>query len=233
MISIVHRIGAAAAFSLPLLLLIPRADATPGICAFVYADANANGQLDQGEQWLSDWEICVTSPDGAVDCRQTGADGSACWFMIPQGTYRVCESLQDGWMNTTPLCVERYIRNEVAQFLFGNRQGGGPDRIQTPADAGQEESAPRFVLEQNAPNPVGPSTTIRFSLREAGEVRLSILDAAGRVVRELAGGQLAAGAHTVEWNGSDSGGDRVACGVYFYRLAGGGRVETRRLIILP
>jgi hypothetical protein len=230
MISIMRRLGVAAAL---WVALVPGAEATPGICAFVFSDANGNGQQDQGEGFIPDWEVCVTDSNGREDCRWTSADGAACWFLLPEGDYMVCEGVRGGWYNTTPICVERNIGHEVAQVFFGNREGAGPDRVQLPAEVDQDGPEAALVLAQNAPNPVGPATTIRFSLPEAGVTLLSIVDVGGRVVREIAGGELAAGTHGFEWNGTDERGERLAGGVYFYRLAVGGRVETKRMLLLP
>ena len=41
------------------------------------------------------------------------------------------------------------------------------------------------------------------------------------------------GMHRLEWNGRASDGSRAPSGVYFLRVASGGRSETRRLIVLP
>jgi hypothetical protein len=87
-------------------------------------------------------------------------------------------------------------------------------------------------LEQNQPNPFRPETTIRFALPEAGDARLAVYDVTGRAVRELANGPRAAGRHTVTWDGQDRDGNRVAAGVYFYRLTAGGEVLTRKMTVL-
>ena len=76
----------------------------------------------------------------------------------------------------------------------------------------------RFALQQNAPNPFNPATTIRFSLAESGNARLAVYDISGRIVRTLVVGQLSAGEHDVVWDGADAAGRPVASGVYVYRL---------------
>jgi hypothetical protein len=87
-------------------------------------------------------------------------------------------------------------------------------------------------LEQNQPNPFRPETTIRFALPAAGDARLAVYDVTGRAVTELARGPRPAGRHTVTWNGRDHDGNRVAAGVYFYRLTAGGDVLTRKMTVL-
>jgi hypothetical protein len=94
-----------------------------------------------------------------------------------------------------------------------------------PGDAG-------VVLHQNVPNPFNPSTSIGFTLRDAGDVTLAVFDAAGRRVVTLLDGPAEAGTSRIEWNGVDGKGERVSSGVYFYRLSAGGRMFTRKLVML-
>jgi hypothetical protein len=94
------------------------------------------------------------------------------------------------------------------------------------------DAAAPFELAQNAPNPFNPVTTIPFELARAGRVTLDVYDVAGRRVRSLADGDLAAGLHQRSWDGRDDAGRAVASGVYFYRLKAAGRSETRRMLLL-
>jgi subtilisin family serine protease len=90
----------------------------------------------------------------------------------------------------------------------------------------------RFGLAQNQPNPFNPSTTIGFSLGEGGQVSLLVFDVSGRLVRTLANGPLAAGAHAVSWDGRDDHGQAAPSGIYLYRLTANGETTTRRMTML-
>ncbi|MEZ4647532.1 MAG: FlgD immunoglobulin-like domain containing protein [Candidatus Eisenbacteria bacterium] len=68
------------------------------------------------------------------------------------------------------------------------------------------------------PNPFSPSTEIRFALASADHVSLVLVDAAGRKVRTLVSGVLAAGPHGVSWDGNDDAGIAAPAGVYFARM---------------
>jgi hypothetical protein len=88
------------------------------------------------------------------------------------------------------------------------------------------------LLEQNAPNPFRPATTIAYTVPRGGVVRLDVFDVTGRLVRELVGRAQTAGRHRVVWDGRDMAGRRAGSGVYFYRLATGDVSETRRMVRL-
>ena len=69
------------------------------------------------------------------------------------------------------------------------------------------------------PNPV--SDEVRFQVFVPGfgssvDGTVSVLDAAGRLVRSIRYEGLSRGTHVLEWNGESSDGGRVPTGVYFY-----------------
>ena len=90
----------------------------------------------------------------------------------------------------------------------------------------------KATLEQNVPNPFNPETTIGYTLDAPVRAVIDIYDAAGAVVARLDQGIEPAGAHTVTWNGRDHGGNRVASGVYFYRLEGVPAIGARKMVLL-
>jgi FlgD Ig-like domain len=103
----------------------------------------------------------------------------------------------------------------------------------SPADVNQGDlEGPLFSLDQNWPNPFSPRTTIRFSLASESQIDLNVYDACGRCIRNLYQGVLPAGRHSVLWHGYLDNGTRVESGVYYYRMAVDGRVESRKMTIL-
>lgn len=88
------------------------------------------------------------------------------------------------------------------------------------------------VLYQNHPNPFNPVTTISFVLPERLHANLSIFDLNGALVRTLFDGILSKGLKEVTWNGTGAHGNKVSSGVYFYRLRVGGKILTRKMVIL-
>jgi hypothetical protein len=82
-------------------------------------------------------------------------------------------------------------------------------------------------LGQNYPNPFNPSTTIKFELPRASEVRLSVFDILGREVSVLVNERRDAGVHEVKFDGTG-----LASGAYFYRLQVGDFVQARKLMLV-
>jgi FlgD Ig-like domain len=93
-----------------------------------------------------------------------------------------------------------------------------------------EMPASSLVLSPNFPNPFNPRTTLNFSLERDANVKLSIHDAAGRLVKTLVSEQKSAGDHQAVWNGRDDRGYSVAAGVYLVRVATDkGEVKTQKI----
>ncbi len=90
----------------------------------------------------------------------------------------------------------------------------------------------RFVLYQNVPNPFNPSTVIPYEIPEVGgKVTIRIYDVTGRLIRTLVDRVEHSGRKSVEWDGRDAQGVRVASGVYFYRLEAPGYVKTLKMVL--
>ncbi len=83
------------------------------------------------------------------------------------------------------------------------------------------------------PNPFSQSTTLRFELSSAQPVALTVFDASGRLVRQLARGEYSMGVHGAEWDGRNDVGVNVGSGVYFLRLESNGHTaDTKRVVLV-
>ena len=93
------------------------------------------------------------------------------------------------------------------------------------------------LLLQNYPNPFNPETWIPYQLSEDTSVSVSIYDTTGQLVRTLSLGFQSAGfynsrARAAYWDGRNAVGERVASGVYFYKLETLAFQQTKRMLIL-
>jgi hypothetical protein len=82
------------------------------------------------------------------------------------------------------------------------------------------------------PNPFRERTELRFAVAEGRAVRLAVVDVAGRVVRTLVDGEAPAGSNRVVWDGRSDEGERLASGVYFFRLDAGMQSRTLKATLL-
>ena len=93
------------------------------------------------------------------------------------------------------------------------------------------------VLLANYPNPFNPETWIPYHLADASNVRITIYDTRGVVVRRLDLGHQREGYYTSRsraayWDGRNHVGERVASGIYFYQLEADDISRLRKMVIL-
>jgi hypothetical protein len=84
-----------------------------------------------------------------------------------------------------------------------------------------------YSLSQNYPNPFNPITNVKFSILNAGEVKLVVYDIMGREVQTLVNESLQAGTYETTFDGSS-----LNSGVYFYKLVTEGFTETKRMTLI-
>ena len=93
------------------------------------------------------------------------------------------------------------------------------------------------LLLPNYPNPFNPETWIPYQLATSGDVKITIYDARGIVVRRLELGYRQAGyythrSHAAYWDGCNGLGEHVASGLYFYHLEAEGVSLLRKMVTL-
>lgn len=84
-----------------------------------------------------------------------------------------------------------------------------------------------FSLSQNYPNPFNPVTTIKYSIKDAGQVTLRVVNVIGEVVAELENSYKAAGRYEVKFDGA-----RLASGVYYCQIRSGAFSQMNKMVLL-
>ena len=87
-------------------------------------------------------------------------------------------------------------------------------------------------LGNNYPNPFNPETTISYSMKEAGDVRIDIYNLKGQRVKTLVNEFANEGAHQIVWNGQDDSNNSCASGLYFYKMTSGSYSKTNKMILM-
>jgi photosystem II stability/assembly factor-like uncharacterized protein len=90
----------------------------------------------------------------------------------------------------------------------------------------------QFGLSQNYPNPFNPSTVIQYQLAQDSHVGLTIYDILGQKIKTLVSGMQQAGYYNITWDGTNNSGNKVASGIYIYRLQAGNFTKTLKMNLL-
>ncbi|MBD3371021.1 T9SS type A sorting domain-containing protein [Candidatus Fermentibacteria bacterium] len=148
------------------------------------------------------------------------------------------EGLLSFWAEGPQGAVFRF-ENEGWTELDGYYQSG---RIFAPIDRGgiyalgdgpgaSSPSVPgELLLGGSYPNPFSTNAAIRFSVPRAGNVKLTVYDLSGRLVRTLVDGDMSAASHSIVWDGCDQSGNELGAGVYFCRLETSEGTLTQKLL---
>jgi len=96
----------------------------------------------------------------------------------------------------------------------------------------ENEMPQHFELCQNYPNPFNFSTSIKYQLPEASDVKLEIYNLLGQRIRTLVDQSQPPGSYLIRWDGADDFNQPVGSGVCLYQLKTKNSIKTNKLIIL-
>jgi photosystem II stability/assembly factor-like uncharacterized protein len=146
-------------------------------------------------------------------------NGGNSWYIFtgPAGGYLRSLNFRTGTNDTG------FAAGNSGQILF-TMNGGGSF---TGMGNNQSEIPHGFSLSQNYPNPFNPSTTIKYTLPESGNVSFKVFDIAGKLVTEIVNGNLQAGLHEINFNASN-----LSSGAYFYRIETKGFTDIKKMVLV-
>jgi hypothetical protein len=84
-----------------------------------------------------------------------------------------------------------------------------------------------FYLVQNYPNPFKDKTTIKYCVAYRTNVKLTVYDPEGEVLKILVDEEKKPGTYEMEFYAAN-----LPAGVYFYQLRADAYVETKKMILL-
>lgn len=215
-------------------------DGTTTLVSPVYDISGAGSAILKYDRWFSN--DLAANPGEDVWAVDVSNDGGASWTNVESTT--VAET---AWRTIGVDLVALFgapaqvrLRFTVGDLLNPSLVEAAVDDVRILAAFGAAveavappPSAPGLSLAQNRPNPGGPGTEIGYALPGPSRVRLIIYDVRGRAVRDLVSGDRPAGPGVARWDGRDAAGQRVAPGVYFYRLATPAGSLTRKMTVAP
>jgi subtilisin family serine protease len=159
------------------------------------------------------------------------AEGPDDWTIEADGT--TCRvGRWSGYSYIPHLGDERHVTGVVGALADLRKIQPRDDDDIEPVTGVPQDCVTGVSLSQNLPNPFGGWTGIAYSLPDDADVLLEVYNVAGKRVRTLVDGRQPAGTWSVAWDGTDEEGRRVSNGIYFYRLASGGRTVAKRMVLL-
>jgi len=85
----------------------------------------------------------------------------------------------------------------------------------------------QYELSQNYPNPFNPSTTIKYQIPKAGNVKLTVFNLLGEVVSVLVDKYEEAGVYSLNLNAS-----ALKSGIYFYKLESAKFIQVKKMSLI-
>ncbi|MEL6970841.1 MAG: T9SS type A sorting domain-containing protein [Bacteroidota bacterium] len=135
------------------------------------------------------------------------------------------ESFQTGLHPAT--MIFDLVISPIDRKLRAATHGSGAyqrDLLENPLDATvPNETVQAFRLY---PNPARAQTTVSFTLKDAQDVRLRLLDNSGRLLEEQPAVNYPAGTHQVDWSCAN-----LAAGTYFVQLRSETATQTQQLVV--
>lgn len=125
------------------------------------------------------------------------------------------------------------VRSKTSDGAVSEYSYKGEFNTGSVTSVGKDEELPsEFNLAQNFPNPFNPTTKISYTLPSNSFVSLKIYDMLGREVKTLLNQDMNAGVYSVDWNGVDNFGNKVASGTYIYRIVAGNFTLSKKMVLL-
>jgi len=181
--------------------------------------SNANGDpCDMGfnifqDPLFEDAQFHLASSSPCIEAGKDSIEVSDVWYYAPD---------HDLIGNPRPMPVE--ARPDM---------GAWETDYHTSIDSDREVSIPAsYKLSQNYPNPFNPMTTIDYSVVTRSQVTISIYSILGREINTILNEEKSAGNYSIQWNGEDSEGNRVASGIYFYQIKAGDFINSKKMLML-
>ncbi len=142
-------------------------------------------------------------------------------LIVPTGYHDLTVSAQGYQSQTMTQVLVEFGQTTTVNFVLDATSTDDPD-IPVVATA----------LNGNYPNPFNPETTISYSVKEAGRVRLEIYNIKGQLVRTLVDEDQTTGHYKQVFNSKDNRGRSISSGVYLILMTAPGYQKTSKMILM-
>jgi hypothetical protein len=188
------------------------------------------GAISGGDRVNLIWDDNSASEDGYIILRQTNSGNTGNYISSMPVLDSVGANVRT-YVDTTVIIGGSY---SYVVYGYNSKTNSKYSNFVTilVTDVENGEKMPtKFALFQNYPNPFNPSTEIKYSLPEAGEVNISVYNMLGEKIATLVNSGKNAGYHQVTWNA-----ENIPSGVYFIstRIISNGKTHsfTKKAMLL-
>lgn len=208
--------------------------------AFRHYDVNGNGMYLDDVFVGGSIPVELTSFTASI----IGNDVTLSWVTATElnnlGFYIERSTAEDNWNNlgfveghgtTTETQSYTFVDKDIASGIYNYRikqvDFDGTYKYYNLKEEIQIDVPSSYELSQNYPNPFNPTTKIKYSVPEDGFVNIAVYNLLGGKVSEIVSGIQKAGNYEVTFSASE-----LASGMYIYRMASGGFVSIKKMMIL-
>ncbi|MFC1799671.1 lamin tail domain-containing protein [Candidatus Eisenbacteria bacterium] len=94
-----------------------------------------------------------------------------------------------------------------------------------------DDARPTKLMMSVAPNPIRGGGVVRFGMPVSGQVGLKVYNVEGELVTTLIDERMDAGKHQIDWNATNTRGNRVMSGIYFFKLETGKGSVINKVVV--
>jgi len=173
-------------------------------------------------------------------------------FIYPNS---IAVAWEPGDVSFMPESYALYVNNELyteldgteTQFTIENLQAASyeiflvaiypgdivsdPSETVTVIIVGIEDEVLPNVSLKTYPNPFKDRTSFTFTLKQQSPIELNIYNLRGQKVSNLLNERQVPGEQKINWDGCDDAGNRLANGIYFYRLSLGNQIISGKILL--
>jgi len=124
------------------------------------------------------------------------------------------------WLESVDICGSSYFHGPVFITLGDNGNNGS-------------STAPLNTELSNAyPNPFNPCTAISYSLKDAGDVTITIYNVRGQQVKSFREDHSSGGKYRIIWDGTNDQGKSMSSGIYYYHMKSGNYIAIKKMVLM-
>ena len=209
--------------------------------AIYWGEDNIDGIVTRYDRGTGEFKAVFTASrhgnyGGSVYAMTCGPSGLIYASMVKYGIYDHIPALWVGKDDTWKPLIHLDVIPDTGQ---GFTTISEPDangyiyvtgyRIKDPCSMKIEEANSKqdILMVQNYPNPFNPTTTITYSIVNAGHVTLEVYNILGQKIASLFEGHSKTGSYSIHWDATGQ-----ANGIYFTMMKAGGITKTEKMMIV-